>query len=57
MRISNSALTYRFWYAANDNGHRSHQWKQAKAPDYPGITRLEMLLAVLRREIDFNDFQ
>ena len=50
------SLAWRFWYFANDNGHRPRRWKQDKPPDYPpALHRLEITLAVLRGENSLDD--
>ena len=49
-------IAYRFWYFANDNGGQSRRAVQDKAPDYPGLARLPIMLAVMRNDIDRDDF-
>ena len=50
-------LAYRFWFFANDNGGRSRRVVQHKPPDYPGVAHLEITLALLRGDIDLDDFE
>ena len=39
-------LAWRFWFFANDNGGRMRRAVQRRPPDYPGLTRLQLMLAV-----------
>jgi hypothetical protein len=38
-------LAWRFWFFANDNGGRMRRAVQRRPPDYPGLTRLQLMLA------------
>ena len=49
-------LAYRFWFFANDNGGQARRAVQRRPPDYPGLARLQVMLAVLRGDIDPDDF-
>jgi hypothetical protein len=49
-------LAWRFWFFANDNGGRMRRAVQRRPPDYPGLTRLQLMLAVLRGDVDPGEF-
>ena len=49
-------LAWRFWFFANDNGGHARRAVQHRPPDYPGIMRLQLMLAVFRGDIDPGEF-
>ena len=49
-------LTWRFWFFASDNGERARRAVQHRPPDYPGVMRFQLILAVLRGDIDPGEF-
>jgi hypothetical protein len=49
-------FAWRFCSFANDNGGHPRRAVQYRPPDYPGLLRLEVMLAVARGDIDPADF-
>jgi hypothetical protein len=49
-------LAGRFWSFANDKDGRARRAVQHRPPDYTGMMRLQLMLAVLRGDIDPGDF-
>ena len=49
-------LAWRFWFFASHNRERARRAVQHRPPDYPGVMRLQLILAVLRGDVDTGEF-